>query len=503
MLPTTTSQSLPEQLYLSSTVREREREAVNALNIEMFELMQRAGQAVFDVIDQRYSHCRHILVVTGKGNNGGDGYVIARLAMQSGYTVSLWQFGDHHQLSGDANRAKQLYLDAGGIIESPKESLNENIELIVDGILGTGITGSVRPNAQEVIELINQSELPVVAIDTPSGLNTDTGKILGCAIRAEITVTFIAMKLGTVTGQARRCTGEILFAGLGVDNVFIEQNLPTALLTNEKWLKSLKTRDADSHKGSHGKLLIVGGDDGMSGAVYFASAAALRSGAGLGAVVCHPSSANPIRSLLPEAMVADQTKLSARLGWCSAICVGVGLGRDAWGGAVYKQVEEHVSINKQIPIVIDADGLSWLAKSNENTRPSGNIIITPHPGEAAMLLDCTISEVEADRFHAAKALCLKYQCITVLKGAGTLVCDGENTVVCHAGNAGMATGGTGDVLAGVITSLLGQGYTPMHAATLGTLIHSLAADDNAEQFGQVGMLASDLLPSIRRLINQR
>ncbi|WP_047044426.1 NAD(P)H-hydrate dehydratase [Vibrio mexicanus] len=496
-------QPLPVQLYLSSTVREGEEEAAQARNIPMFELMQRAGQSVFSVIQELYQYCHHILVVAGKGNNGGDGYIIARLARQAGYKVTLWQMGDPQSLSGDALRAQQLFLDGGGKILPPNEQVAQDVDLIVDGILGTGIKGHVRPQAQALINTLNASKRPVIAIDTPSGLDTNTGRILGSAIKANITVTFIAVKQGLVTGQARRVTGEILFAGLGVEDEFVNQNPPAALLTNPSWLNAISQREADSHKGNHGRLLIAGGGEGMSGAAYLATAASLRAGVGLAALICHDTSGHPIRSMLPEAMIANQDKLPERLDWCSVVCLGMGLGRNAWSEDIFNTVAQKVASNRNIPKVIDADGLYWLSQQFDSDSPWQNLVITPHPGEAAMLLGCQISDVETDRYQAALSLSEKYQCITVLKGAGTLICDGDTTVVCHAGNAGMATGGMGDVLAGTIAALLGQGYPPMRAATLGTLIHSMAADIEAKRAGKIGLLASDLLPAIRSVINSK
>lgn len=494
-------QPLPVQLYLSSTIREGEKEAAQTRNIPMFELMQRAGQAVFSTVKTHFADSQHILVVAGKGNNGGDGYIVARLARQAGYKVTLWQLGDADNLTGDAQHAMQLFIKSGGEIASPNDTIDEDVGLIVDGILGTGIKGHVRPEAEALINTLNASKRPIIAIDTPSGLDTDTGQILGGAINANITVTFIAVKQGLVTGQARRVTGELSFAGLGIDNVFVEQNSPAALLTNADWLNSLEKRAPDSHKGSHGRLLIVGGGDGMSGAAYLAAAASLRTGVGLVALICHDTSCVPIRCLLPEAMIANQNKLLQRLEWCSTICLGMGLGRGAWAEQIYNTISCKVANNVDIPKVIDADALYWLTKHFDSNAPWQNLVITPHPGEAAMLLGMEVREIEKNRYQAVLLLSKKYQCITVLKGAGTLICDGKTTVVCHAGNAGMATGGMGDVLAGTIAALLGQGYPPMRAATLGTLIHSMAADHEVKRAGQIGLLASDLLPAIRSVIN--
>ncbi|WP_434763895.1 NAD(P)H-hydrate dehydratase [Vibrio fortis] len=499
MFTSLATSELPKELYLSDTIRQGEKRVAKLLGIPMYELMERAGESVFSVIQQRYEHCRRILVVTGTGNNGGDGYVVARLALMSGYKVTLWQVGSSQKISGDAKSAEQLFLSAGGKVQEPNFEVDDSIDLIVDGILGTGLTGKLRESAESVITTLNKSSCPVISIDVPSGLNSDTGRQLGTTVKANATVTFIALKRGLVTAQARSHVGELLFAGLSIDRAFADHNAPNALLTSSRWLDRLKVRAQDSHKGSHGRLLVVGGGDGMSGAAYLAAAASLRSGTGLLASIVHQSSCFPMRSLLPEAMVSDVEQLSERLEWCTSICVGVGLSRLDWGKNAYEAV---MSRAYDMPKVIDADGLYWLAQDDLDARPIENTVITPHPGEAAMLLNCSVKDVEADRYLSIKKLCQKYRCVTVLKGAGTLISDGHKTVVCHAGNAGMATGGMGDVLAGVISSLLAQGYQPIDAAILGSVIHSMAADHNANTYGQVGMMASDVLGSIRHIINR-
>ena len=498
MLQSQVTEKLPSELYLSETVRQGEKQLADTLGIPMYELMERAGQSVFSVVEHRFKHCGHILVVTGTGNNGGDGYVVARLALMSGYKVTLWQVGSSEKITGDAKTAEQRFVAEGGTVLSPADQIEDSVDLIIDGMLGTGIKGTVRANVAKVIGGLNNSNRPIISIDTPSGLDTDTGRALGETIRSSITVTFIAIKRGLVTAQARRHVRELLFAGLFVDRAFVDSYQPDSLLTNAAWLSGLKQRAQDSHKGTHGRLLIVGGGEGMSGAAYLAGAASLRTGTGLTALTVHDSSSTPIRSLLPEAMVSQASELLSRLRWCSTICLGVGLSRLDWGQQAYETVMSEAS---EVTKVIDADGLYWLAQDKLTAYPITNAVITPHPGEAAMLLNCSINEVEANRYHAVRQLCQKYQCVTVLKGAGTLVSDGRKTVVCHAGNAGMATGGMGDVLAGVISSLLAQGYQPIDAAILGTIIHSMAADHNAEQYGQVGMMASDVLASLRYIIN--
>ncbi len=249
--------------------------------------------------------------------------------------------------------------------------------MIVDGLLGTGIKGEVRPYFAHLIERLNQATAPIVAIDTPSGLNTDTGAVAGTAIVADYTVTFIGVKQGLVTGRARAHTGVLSFAGLGVDEVFTKQNTANALLAQSFWLELLKARSRDTHKGRQGSVLVVGGNDGMSGAAYLASCAALKSGAGLAATYVHPESCLAVRVLLPEAMVSghetDSVLLEQRVQWANALCIGPGLGRDHWGESVYKSaVQLSTKFNK--PMVVDADGLYWL---NVESEHKDNRVLTP------------------------------------------------------------------------------------------------------------------------------
>ncbi|MGR5176374.1 NAD(P)H-hydrate dehydratase [Vibrio parahaemolyticus] len=494
---------LPENLYTSQQVRAGEQEAAQHLQLAMYTLMERAGQAVFDLLVERYPDARSILICCGRGNNGGDGYIVGGLAIKAGFQVLLWQIGEASSLSGDAKRAMEAFVAAGGEIHAPCNEIPESIDVIIDGLLGTGITGEVRPFYAHLIDRINQACCPILSIDTPSGLDTDTGALLGHTVKADSTISFIGLKRGLVTGKARVYTGVLCFAGLGVEHVFDDLNTSNVILSQPNWLEQLLPRERDAHKGSHGRALVVGSGSGMSGACYLASAAALRAGAGLVAVQCHEDSAMAIRSLLPEAMVSSHNSLSlqSRLDWCSGVALGMGLGRDKWGGKVYEQVINTVS-EKELPCVLDADALYWLSKEYYplNTLHS---IITPHPGEAAMLLGCSVAEIEKDRFEAIRKLQARYGGIVVLKGAGTLVDNGKNTVVCHAGNPGMAAGGTGDLLAGTILALLIGGYSAFHSAVLGTLIHSLAADQEALRYGETGMLASDMLPGIRQFANNR
>ncbi|MGF1684408.1 NAD(P)H-hydrate dehydratase [Photobacterium minamisatsumaniensis] len=490
---------LPTQLYLAEQVRQGERQAARLMNLDLYCLMERAGLAVFDYMTEAFPSSTDILVCCGGGNNGGDGYVVARLALLAGYSVRVWHVGDPTQLTGDAAKAKQAWLAAGGHILKPEPCLPESVGVVIDAILGIGLTGLVRPNALELIKAINMSCLPVIAVDTPSGVCADTGQVLGGAIKAQATITFIGCKQGLLTGQAVNYVGELILAGLEVESVFQSICQPsTKRVTRNDLVSCLGSRKRSAHKGDHGRILCVGGDRGMGGAIRLAAEAAARSGAGLTAVLTQPDNVLSIIAAVPEIMAQGwQEKAheaSQKLAWAKVVVLGPGLGLSDWSKALF-----FYFAHSEKKMVLDADGLNLLALSPDYKN---NRIITPHPGEAARLLQCTIADIEADRFAAVKALQHKYGGVAVLKGAGSLIYDGADCWLCTAGNPGMATGGMGDILSGIIGALAGQGLTLSDASRIGVLIHSLAADLCAKD-GERGMLASDLFPHIRQLVNPK
>ena len=508
--------ALPNKVYSAESVRFGEKQAASHAGIELYTLMQRAGGAAFELLKDRYPRLTHILVCCGKGNNGGDGYIVAANALQENISVTLWHVGDPNSLTGDAQRAKLMFLQLGGDIHAPGNQIPDDVDVIIDALLGTGLTGPPRPYYSHLIDRINQSSAPVIAIDIPSGVNANTGYVDHNAIEATHTITFIGIKSGLVTGSARQYVGELFFSGLQVNHYFDNVTQAAGQLTSRQWLSYLRSRRKDAHKGSNGKVVVIGGDNGMSGAAFLASASALRTGAGLVATVSHADSVNVIRSLLPEAMVIEATLIEStatevtlsdavteRLSWASVACIGVGLGRNDWSKTLFEQTESFFS-DRHVPRVLDADALYWLSSQNHHGKFDGvgsSRILTPHPGEAATLLGVSTDTIEKDRYKASRQLVERYGGVVVLKGAGTLITNGEITVICHAGNPGMATGGMGDVLSGTIAGLLAQGYATFDAAVLGTLIHSLAGDDSANECGSIGMMASDLLPYLRKTVN--
>jgi len=491
------SESLPDALYRAEQVRALDRAAIEGHGIAGYELMTRAGQAALDVLRARWPAARRVAVLCGGGNNGGDGYVIARLARVAGLDARALWLADPANLSGDAATAWRDAL-ASNVPVSPfsRDDLAET-ELIADALLGTGLERPVTGRWAEAIEAVNQCPAPVLAVDIPSGLHAASGTVLGVAVRAAVTVTFIGLKLGLFTGRGPAFAGDIRFDDLEVPDAVYRVVVPVARLyrgaDRADWLPP---RDRDAHKGRYGHVLVVGGNLGMGGAARMAAEAAARSGAGLVSAALHPAQAGPQAAVRPEVMFrgVDTAEEVAAMGVrATVLALGPGLGRDAWADGLFRAA---AGLGK--PMVVDADGLNLLAAA---PMRRDDWILTPHPGEAARLLGCETAEVARDRLAAAASIQVRYGGVCLLKGAGTVVAvDGGVPWVCSGGNPGMASGGMGDVLTGVIAGLLAQGLPPAVAARLGAHLHAAAADA-AVQAGERGLLALDLMPELRRLIN--
>ncbi len=465
------------------------------------DLMERAGRAAFDFIEHHYpSHTLNVIVLCGQGNNGGDGYVLARWLVKAGHQVTICHSGPPSKQTQPAYWAYQQWLTVSA--HSHCVDLSEHhmlaltqCDLIVDALFGLGMNRAMSGAYRLLVEKVNASATPTLSLDIPSGVCADTGRVYQPAILATHTLTFLSRKVGLYTGQAKALSGQVQCHDLN-SAIEVEQALsPVGYLINQDDLLFDAPR-LDLHKGSNGKLLCIGGFVAMSGAIDLTSQAALRTGAGLVCVHTHPDSQADLAHVYPERMVSSDFALlvAERLSWASVLACGPGLGRTEWGEQLYL---ECAAVNK--PKVVDADGLYWLA---QHPQPDAMRIITPHAGEAARLLNCTIAEVEQDRFNTAHRLQQIYKGVVVLKGPGSIICDGEQTYVCQAGNPGMATGGMGDVLTGVIAALVGQGNSLFDAAWRGVLLHSCSADKEALAHGAVGMCAHDLMPHIRQLRNR-
>lgn len=486
-------QTIPTQLYSAQQARDIDRMAQELPSITGFQLMTKAAEAGFKAIQEHYPKARKITVVCGAGNNAGDGYLIAAIALRAEYQVQLISLVAEEKLQGDAAQAKDAYLAEGGIITSEIKLLDESTDVFVDALLGTGLDRTVSGIFADIIGYINALEIPVLAVDIPSGLNADTGNIMGCAIVADLTISFIVLKKGLFTGLAADYCGTVIFADLEVPDAIIQpQAVHQYLIQPAK----LARRKASAHKGDFGHVLVVGGDYGYAGAIHLAAGAALNSGAGLVSVATRKVHALQSHLFSPELMghaleqMADIASLCAR---ATVLVLGPGLGQGDWAQGIWPTL-----IALDVPRVIDADALNLLA---ETPKYSDNWVLTPHPGEAARLLQCSSADILQDRYAAVRAIQKQYGGICVLKGAGTLVCAGEDVHVNTTGNPGMASGGMGDVLSGLIGSLLAQQYSLLEATQQGVYLHGLAADKAAEKQGQRGLHASEVIQFLREVVN--
>lgn len=497
----TLTERLPERVLRAAEVRELERLAIESGGVTDYDLMCRAGAAALRVLVQRWPAARRLVVVCGAGNNAGDGLVVARLARAAGLAVAVHLLVPADKLKG----AAALAADAGraaGLELSPFDARAlAGADVIVDALLGTGLARSVGGAFATAVEAMNAAAVPVLALDVPSGLDADSGWPQPIAVRAAATVTFLALKPGLFLGAAPDHCGELEFASLELPEDFGAAAVRSAMrrLTFEDLKRALPRRARSAHKGVSGKLLLVGGGPGMPGAIRLAAEAALRVGAGLVYVATHRDSTAAITAGRPEIIchsVSSGPELDHLLHSVDGVVAGPGLGQSAWAYGLWRQVVE-----ADVPLVLDADGLNLLARE---PRMRDAWLLTPHPGEAARLLpDASVESVQRDRAAAARGIAQRYGALTVLKGPNTLVAtptDGEPLAVCDRGNPGMATGGTGDVLAGTLGGLLVQTRDLERAARAGVLLHALAGDDAAKG-GERGTIATDLLPHLRAWAN--
>ena len=486
-------QNLPIKLYRAAQVRELDRIAIQEHGIPGFELMSRAGAEVFQYLKKQWPDARSVAVFCGSGNNAGDGYIIAELALAAGFDVCVYAVSEPEKLNGDALTAYRKYSNINGIVIPFQAGQTVNADVLVDALLGTGLDRPVTGLYAEAIQTLNAHSSPVIAVDIPSGLNADTGNVMGHAVKADGTVTFIGLKQGLFTGQAAEYCGEIGYTDLAVPaDVFAGVKASAERVVKVR----LPRRDRCAHKGSCGHVLIVGGELGYSGAAKMAGEAALRAGAGLVSIATRTEHAGLMNLNRPELMchgVETTAQLAALLAKADVVVVGPGLGRSDWAKALFK-----TAISASKPMVIDADGLNLLA---ETPAAKTDWILTPHPGEAARLLNRSVADIQQDRFASALAIQANYRGIAILKGAGTVIASEHRIAVCNTGNPGMASGGMGDVLSGVIAGLLAQGLTLSDAARQGVYNHGLAADLAAAKGGERGLLASDLMPYLRQLVN--
>jgi NAD(P)H-hydrate epimerase len=487
---------LPASIYSAAQVRAMDRHAVEVGSIPEYSLMSRAGEAALACLRQAWPDAGRVTILSGAGNNAGDGYVLAARARSAGMQVSVMALTDPSRLQGSAARAFAEFtaagdthgaFDAAAAVESP---------LIVDALLGTGITRDVDGVLRDCIETVNAAGRPVFALDLPSGLDADTGLVRGAAMRATRTLTFVGLKSGLFLGAAPDHVGSLEFAGLGLSDAVRAGMAPVMTRLDTNILADLlPPRRRSAHKGEHGRVLVIGGR-AMAGAARLAGEAALRTGGGIVTVATSAASVSTIVGRRPELIgvpVASADELEPLLVTADAVAIGPGRGLDDTAATL---LDAAIACGK--PLVVDADALTLLSR---RPRRHDAWILTPHPGEAARLLGSDTVAIQRDRLGAAQSIAARFGGVTVLKGAGTLISAPQATPwICDCGNPGMATAGSGDVLTGIIVTLAATGVGAARAAAAGVWIHAMAGD-RAAGVRPRGMIASDLIAELRRGVN--
>lgn len=505
-----------DPIVTAEVMREMDRAAIEEYGMPGVSLMENAGAGTAGAIGRRWPNLRNAAIICGAGNNGGDGYVIARHLIGSGISVATYLLADREKIKGDArinldilSRMKCDLRDA--LTDNDLEKLKKSLigcDLIVDAMLGTGITKELQGNYKRCVEIVNDSGVPVCAVDVPTGLNSDSGKPLGGAIKADLTCTYGLIKIGLVIYPGVEYVGDLVLVDIGFPKNVVEKLGGACRLLSEKFVKSvLPSRRPDAHKGEFGHLLIIAGSPGKTGAAALCAEAAVRSGAGL-VTVAVPASLNAIIEMkITEAMslpVADGgsgymsvdawVDLSGAIERSTALAIGPGLSTESGTSDLFFKLIKETAL----PIVIDADGLNMLAKNPAALKSSkSKAVLTPHPGEMSRLLGISTAAVQEDRIGAAKKLAALTGAVVVLKGARTIIADPSGTFAVNPnGNSGMASGGTGDALTGIIGALLAQGMEPFAAASAGTWIHGCAGDLAAKRYGETALKAGDIIEAL-------
>jgi NAD(P)H-hydrate epimerase len=500
------------RIVTAAAMREAERRTMEQYGIPGRLLMETAGRACADVVVDEFGHGggRSAAIVAGKGNNGGDGYVIARCLRRSGWNARVFVLAERSRISGDA-LTNLLLLEPSDLVFCPSQeglaslaSALDRASVVVDALFGIGLVKEVSGIHAEAIRLMNGSGKPVLSVDLPSGIDAASGRVLGVAVEADITVTFAFGKMGHVLYPGREHTGKLVIADIGLPEVVTAATETRQFLDPVTIRPLVRRRDRRGHKGSYGHCLIIAGSTGKTGAASLAANSAVRTGSGL-VTLAVPASLNPIlETKTTEAMtlpLADagvgflgERNLDAvlmALRGKDSVALGPGISREADTGALVRMLLRECDL----PMVVDADGLNAIADdvSILLEKKPRTLVLTPHPGEMSRLTGLTIDDIERDRVAAAREFALRYRAYLILKGADTVIASPEGEIAVNgSGNPGMASGGMGDVLTGILASLLGQRYHAMEACMVGVFIHGLAADMVAAEKGETGINATDV-----------
>ncbi|WP_428239899.1 NAD(P)H-hydrate dehydratase [Gynuella sp.] len=473
------------KVLLSSAVKSIEQQWAQTSGQSTYVLMQRAGEAAFRLIRQQWPESSRFCVVAGTGNNGGDGYILAMLLRQAGFSVTLISAGESHQ-RGDAERAKGEYLRSGGVTEMFFPDGSQQYDLIVDALLGTGLHGEVRPKYIPFINFINNSQSPVLSLDVPTGIDADKGHFSQHTVQATATLSFIAYKPGLLSGKARAYCGDLHLASLDVEVSSVQSTLEY----REGICLSRYRRDPASHKGLFGCVNVVGGSLGMGGALILAAEAAAHMGTGWVMAATDTQHLSALLTRNPAIMARGWDEDDNLMEKTTVVVAGPGMGRGEFATHYLERLLSQAQ-QKRLPVVLDADGLFWLA---HQPRKYDYWVLTPHDGEAARLLGVSVSEIQADRVRWATAIQKKYGGICVLKGLGSITCDGQRSVFNGSGNAGMAKAGSGDVLAGMIGGWLARtGRFDIDVVSEAVWMHGRSGEFAALRFYPESMQAGDLI----------
>ena len=513
------------KVVTAAEMRQIDQDTIEGIGIPGIVLMETAGSAIVRAILQHYPTTERIGILVGKGNNGGDGLVIARQLAHTGHDVHIFLVSPADSFTGEAAINLQIAKNLGlriEVISGEKEGWKHwmtNCELLVDAIFGTGLRGAVRDPIATIIDTINSRSTPVLSVDLPSGLDADTGHPLGPCVQADRTVTIGLPKRGLLVHPGAELAGKLEVVDIGFPEQVIDtQGIKVNWTTTTQASQWMPLRPPASHKGTYGRVLVVAGSTGMTGAAALASEAALRAGAGL-VTLATPKHLNPIlEGLLPEVMTLPLSETEAGSLSASAtaailefaekmksvLAIGPGISQHPDTVALVQQlIRENREHKLGLRMVIDADGLNAIAQTPEiMSFLDKEIVLTPHPGEMARLMDTRVSTLEADRIRTAQTYASEHGVVLVFKGAPTVTADANGNVwINSTGNSGMGTGGMGDVLTGIIAGLMAQGLSTERGAVLGVYIHGLAGDIVSERSGMHGLIASDVLRAVPQAIS--
>ncbi|MEG1802190.1 MAG: NAD(P)H-hydrate dehydratase [Lachnospiraceae bacterium] len=478
---------------------------VELFHIHPLVLMERAALSVEQVLEKENIDCSEVLIVAGTGNNGGDGFALARLLYQKGYRITVVCIGSQDRFSTQA-KCQYLSLTSYGI-QVYKEIPKKNYSLIIDGMFGTGLSRPIEGTALDCIEIMNQCKGYKVAIDIPSGINGDDGSVMGTAFKSDLTISFAYTKIGTILYPGVEYAGKIIVTDIGITRESFLSKKPNFFAYERSDLKLLPQRPVNGNKGTFGKVLVIAGSEEIPGAALMCAHAAFVSGCGMVKVLTSRSNRSFLASSLPEALIScyddsefQEESLKEALQWPDVIVIGPGIGT----GALSKKIVKVVMENAKIPLVIDADALNVVSKKMELlNNEHQNWIITPHLGEMSRLCQKNIQYIQNHIIQVAEEFAKEYNVICILKDFRTIISvpSGE-TYINRTGNDGMATAGSGDVLSGLIGGLIASGCEPKTAAPLSVFCHGLAGDLAKNDNGNRGMLASDMIQEFKAVIKE-